>query len=55
MKRLLSGESYELSQAKAFDTWWSSIVKGHSETFARVSTVGLQQGCTVKKPTIDVQ
>ena len=29
---LLSGESYELIQAKVFDMRWSSIVKGQNET-----------------------
>ena len=50
MKRLLSGESYELTRAKVFDMPWSSIVKGQSETVARASTMGLQRGCTPKEP-----
>ena len=50
MKHLLSGESYELTQAKVFDMLWSSIEKGQSETLARASTMGLQQGCTPKEP-----
>ena len=47
---LLSRESYELTRAKVFNTQWSSIVKGQSETFAHLTTMGLQQGCTPKKP-----
>ena len=47
---LLSRESYELTRAKVFNTQWSSVVKGQSETFAHLTTMGLQQGCTPKKP-----
>ena len=43
LKRLLSGESYELTQAKVFDMQWSSMVKGQSETLALALTLGLQQ------------
>ena len=47
-KHLLSRESYELTWAKAFDMWWSSMVKEQSETLAHTMTMGLQQGCTPK-------
>ena len=47
-KHLLSRESYELTQAKVFDTHLSSIVKGHSKTLACASTMGLPRGCTPK-------
>ena len=47
-KHLLSGESYELTGAKVFDTRWSSIAKGQGEMLAWASTVGLQHGCTPK-------
>ena len=49
MKHLLSGESYELTQAKVFDMLWSSTVKGQSKTLACSLTIGLQRGCT---PTV---
>ena len=42
MKRLLSRESYELTQAKVFDMQWSSMVKGQSEMLAHVFIMGLQ-------------
>ena len=48
MKHLLRGESYELTRAKVFDMWWSSIVKGQSKTLACAATMGLQMGCTPK-------
>ena len=41
-KHLLSREGYELTQAKAFDMWWSSMVKGQNETLAHALTMGLQ-------------
>ena len=43
LKHLLSGESYELTLAKAFDMRLSSMVKEKSETLALALTIGLQQ------------
>ena len=42
-QRFLRGESYELTQVKAFDIWWNSVVKGQSEILPHMLTMVLQQ------------